>query len=85
MIGDSANDSRAARAAGCPVFCVPYGYRGTPRGARTGLRCYSADAFRRLGTDRHSAVMNFVKLENLRLEIRAGWRWWRPSASWRRI
>ena len=29
MIGDSPNDSRAARAAGCPVFCVPYGYRGT--------------------------------------------------------
>jgi phosphoglycolate phosphatase len=28
MIGDSANDCRAARAAGCPVFCVPYGYRG---------------------------------------------------------
>ena len=29
MIGDSHNDTRAARAAGCPVFCVPYGYRGT--------------------------------------------------------
>ena len=28
MIGDSANDCLAARAAGCPVFCVPYGYRG---------------------------------------------------------
>lgn len=26
MIGDSANDVQAARAAGCPVFCVPYGY-----------------------------------------------------------
>jgi phosphoglycolate phosphatase len=26
MIGDSANDAVAARAAGCPVFCVPYGY-----------------------------------------------------------
>ena len=25
-IGDSNNDARAARAAGCPVFCVPYGY-----------------------------------------------------------
>lgn len=29
MIGDSPNDSAAARAAGSPVFCVPYGYRGT--------------------------------------------------------
>ncbi len=29
MIGDSPTDTRAARAAGCPVFCVPYGYRGT--------------------------------------------------------
>lgn len=26
MIGDSINDAQAARAAGCPVFCVPYGY-----------------------------------------------------------
>ena len=25
-IGDSTNDSQAARAAGCPVFAVPYGY-----------------------------------------------------------
>ena len=28
MIGDSDNDTAAARAAGCPVLCVPYGYRG---------------------------------------------------------
>lgn len=26
LIGDSLNDAQAARAAGCPVFCVPYGY-----------------------------------------------------------
>jgi len=26
LIGDSMNDTLAARAAGCPVFCVPYGY-----------------------------------------------------------
>jgi len=26
MIGDSSNDARAARAAGCPVLVVPYGY-----------------------------------------------------------
>ena len=25
-IGDSQNDIESARAAGCPVFCVPYGY-----------------------------------------------------------
>ncbi len=25
-IGDSKNDIQAARAAGCPTFCVPYGY-----------------------------------------------------------
>ena len=29
MIGDSPVYTEAARAAGCPVFCVPYGYRGT--------------------------------------------------------
>jgi phosphoglycolate phosphatase len=28
VIGDSDNDTRAARSGGCPVFCVPYGYRG---------------------------------------------------------
>jgi len=27
LIGDSANDALAARAAGCPVLCVSYGYR----------------------------------------------------------
>jgi hypothetical protein len=27
--------------------------------------------------------MNLLKLENLRLEIGAGWRWWRPSVFWR--
>lgn len=26
MIGDSMNDAQAARAAGCPIFCVTYGY-----------------------------------------------------------
>jgi phosphoglycolate phosphatase len=26
VVGDSANDVESARAAGCPVFCVPYGY-----------------------------------------------------------
>jgi phosphoglycolate phosphatase len=26
MIGDSLNDTQAARSAGCPVFCVSYGY-----------------------------------------------------------
>ena len=26
FIGDSLNDAQAARAAGCPIFCVPYGY-----------------------------------------------------------
>ncbi|HEX5364361.1 MAG TPA: phosphoglycolate phosphatase [Gallionella sp.] len=26
LIGDSLNDAIAARAAGCPIFCVPYGY-----------------------------------------------------------
>jgi phosphoglycolate phosphatase len=26
MIGDSINDIAAARAAGCPIICVPYGY-----------------------------------------------------------
>jgi phosphoglycolate phosphatase len=26
LIGDSVNDYQAARAAGCPIFLVPYGY-----------------------------------------------------------
>jgi phosphoglycolate phosphatase len=27
MVGDSLNDVQSARAAGCPVVVVPYGYR----------------------------------------------------------
>jgi phosphoglycolate phosphatase len=37
MLGDSDNDVLAARAAGCPVWCVPYGYN-EGRGPET-LRC----------------------------------------------
>ena len=34
MVGDSSNDARAARAAGCPVVLVSYGYNhGEPVGA----------------------------------------------------
>jgi phosphoglycolate phosphatase len=29
LIGDSDNDTESARAAGCPVLCVPYGYSGS--------------------------------------------------------
>jgi phosphoglycolate phosphatase len=37
MLGDSDNDIEAARAAGCPVWCVPYGYNeGKPPES---LRC----------------------------------------------
>ena len=33
MLGDSDNDIVAAREAGCPVWCVPYGYNeGRPPG-----------------------------------------------------
>jgi phosphoglycolate phosphatase len=40
MIGDSSNDARAARAAGCPVVLVTYGYNhGEP------VRTVDADAF----------------------------------------
>jgi len=37
MLGDSDNDVLAARAAGCPVWCVPYGYN-EGRGPET-LNC----------------------------------------------
>jgi len=30
LIGDSVHDLRAARSAGCPFFCVTYGYTGEP-------------------------------------------------------
>jgi phosphoglycolate phosphatase len=40
MIGDSSNDARAARAAGCPVLLVTYGYNhGEP------IRAVDADGF----------------------------------------
>jgi len=37
MVGDSANDCACARAAGCPVVCVPYGYHGS--GGAADLDC----------------------------------------------
>ncbi|MDD0812453.1 phosphoglycolate phosphatase [Curvibacter sp. RS43] len=40
MVGDSSNDAQAARAAGCPVWLVTYGYNhGQP------IRAVDADAF----------------------------------------
>jgi phosphoglycolate phosphatase len=40
MIGDSSNDAQAARAAGCPVLLVTYGYNhGLP------IRSVQADAY----------------------------------------
>ncbi|MDD0840602.1 phosphoglycolate phosphatase [Curvibacter sp. HBC61] len=40
MVGDSSNDAQAARAAGCPVWLVTYGYNhGQP------IRAVAADAF----------------------------------------
>ena len=40
MIGDSSNDAQAARAAGCPVLLVTYGYNhGQP------VRAVDADGF----------------------------------------
>lgn len=40
LIGDSTSDAEAARAAGCPVFIVPYGYNGGQE-----LRGLDCDAF----------------------------------------
>ena len=40
MVGDSSNDAAAARAAGCPVLLVTYGYNhGEP------VRAVDADGF----------------------------------------
>ena len=47
MIGDSSNDAQAARAAGCPVWLLTYGYNhGQP------VRTVDADGF----VDRLSAL-----------------------------
>ncbi len=53
MIGDSINDAEAARAAGSPVFIVPYGYN---EGIE--LRGLDCDAF----IDNIPAALKFVKL-----------------------
>jgi phosphoglycolate phosphatase len=53
MIGDSVNDAQSARAAGCPVFIVPYGYN---EGIE--LRGLDCDAF----IDDIPAALKFVKL-----------------------
>ena len=53
LIGDSINDAEAARAAGCPVFIVPYGYNEGQE-----LRGLDCDAF----IDDVPAALKFVKL-----------------------
>jgi phosphoglycolate phosphatase len=53
MIGDSINDAAAARAAGCPVFIVPYGYNEGQE-----LRGLDCDAF----IDDLTLALKFVKL-----------------------
>lgn len=53
LIGDSMNDAEAARAAGCPVFIVPYGYNEGQE-----LRGLDCDAF----IDDVPASLKFVKL-----------------------
>lgn len=56
MIGDSVNDAEAARAAGCPVFIVPYGYNEGQE-----LRGLDCDAF----IDDIPAALKFVKVVSL--------------------
>ena len=53
LIGDSVNDAEAARAAGCPVFIVPYGYNEGQE-----LRGLDCDAF----IDDIPAALKFVKV-----------------------
>ena len=53
MIGDSVNDAQAARAAGCPVFIVPYGYNEGME-----LRGLDCDVF----IDDIPSALKFVKL-----------------------
>lgn len=53
LIGDSLNDAQAARAAGCPVFIVPYGYNEGQE-----LRGLDCDAF----IDDVPSALKFVKL-----------------------
>lgn len=56
MIGDSVNDAEAARAAGSPVFIVPYGYNEGQE-----LRGLDCDAF----IDDVPGALKFVKLAPL--------------------
>ncbi|MFN7475099.1 MAG: phosphoglycolate phosphatase [Burkholderiales bacterium] len=53
MIGDSMHDAAAARAAGCPVFIVPYGYNEGQE-----LRGLDCDAF----IDDLPSAMKYVKV-----------------------
>ena len=53
LIGDSVNDAEAARAAGCPVFILPYGYNEGQE-----LRGLDCDAF----IDDVPMALKFVKL-----------------------
>ena len=72
LIGDSLSDAQAARAAGCPIFCVPYGYNhGEPvEGLNRGCRDPRPD--RRIAT--YQTRLNMTH-QDLLFEDDLSWRW----------
>ena len=62
MLGDSDNDVLAARAAGCPVWCVPYGYN-EGRGPET-LACDRLVATIEEAAQKLVSETNFQRSEN---------------------
>jgi phosphoglycolate phosphatase len=55
VVGDSSNDCQAARAAGCPVVCVPYGYSGS-----NGVRELDCDAIVASVSDLASSLLSAI-------------------------
>jgi phosphoglycolate phosphatase len=53
MIGDSFNDVQAARAAGCPIFCVDYGYN-----EGLDVRTFGVDAIVSSLVEAHQLIKN---------------------------
>ncbi len=72
LIGDSLNDALAARAAGCPVFCVPYGYNhGEP------VDGLDVDAV--IADLPNHELINELEMTHNNLNLwrkPASWRWW---------
>ena len=82
LIGDSLNDAEAARAAGCHVFCVPYGYNEGRDVRELDCDAIVTSVYRCYETD--PEIVMIRKNTGIEEYVIKAWRPWRPGLDrWR--